>query len=189
MTYPLTTSRLSIAPLGADDAAGFVAYRQDPDVARWQGWEPTYSDVEAAQLIASQPSSDLPDRGGWLQFAIHDLGSGKMQGDVAVHALTDLPDTFELGITLAPASQHQGMATEVLKRMLDHLFTTANAHRVTANCDARNSPVARLLRGVGMRKESSQIDVEFFKNEWITLDGYAILQAEHAAQSRGAAHL
>jgi len=183
MTYPLTTSRLSIAPLGADDAAGFVAYRQDPDVACWQGWEPTYSDVEAAQLIASQPSSDLPDRGGWLQLAIHDLGSGKLQGDVAVHALTDLPDT------LAPASQHQGMATEVLKRMLDHLFTTANAHRVTANCDARNSPVARLLRGVGMRKESSQIDVEFFKNEWITLDGYAILQAEHAAQSRGAAHL
>ena len=60
---------------------------------------------------------------------------------------------------------------------------------VTANCDARNSPVARLLRGVGMRKESSQVDGEFFTDEWITLDGYAILQAEHAAQSRGAAHL
>ena len=100
MTYPLTTSRLSIAPLGADDAAGFVAYRQDPDVARWQGWEPTYSDVEAAQLIASQPSSDLPDRGGWLQLAIHELGSGKLQGDVAVHALTDLPDSVEIGITV-----------------------------------------------------------------------------------------
>ena len=40
-----------------------------------------------------------------------------------------------------------------------------------------------------MRKESSQIDVEFFKGEWITLDGYAILQAEHAAQSRGAVPL
>ncbi len=59
MTYPLTTSRLSIAPLGADDAAGFVAYRQDADVARWQGGEPTYSDVEAARLIAFQPSADL----------------------------------------------------------------------------------------------------------------------------------
>jgi hypothetical protein len=36
---------------------------------------------------------------------------------------------------------------------------------------------------VAVRKESSQIDVEFFKDEYrITLDGYAILQAEHAAQ-------
>ena len=33
MPYPLTTSRLPITPVGADDAAGFVAYRQDPDVA------------------------------------------------------------------------------------------------------------------------------------------------------------
>jgi hypothetical protein len=31
-----------------------------------------------------------------------------------------------------------------------------------------------------MRKESSQIDVEFFKDEMDHPDGYAILQAEHA---------
>jgi RimJ/RimL family protein N-acetyltransferase len=189
MTYPLITPRLSIAPLGEEDTAEFVAYRRDPDVARWQGWDPTYSEAEAAKLIASQPSADVPDSGGWLQLAIHDRGSGKLQGDVAVHSLTDVPDTFEIGITLAPASQHQGIATEAVNRMLDYLFTMVNAHRVIAICDARNNPVARLFRSVGMRKESSQIDVEFFKDEWVTLDGYAILQAEHAAQIRGAVHL
>jgi RimJ/RimL family protein N-acetyltransferase len=105
MTYPLMTPRLSIVPLTAHDAAGFVAYRQDPDVARWQGWDPTYSDAEAAKLIASQPSADVPDSGGWLQLAIHDRGFGKLQGDVAVHSLTDVPDTCEIGITLAPANQ------------------------------------------------------------------------------------
>lgn len=65
--------------------------------------------------------------------------------------------------------------------MLDHLFTAANAHRVNANCDTRNDAVAKLLIGVGMRRESSQIDVEFFKDEWITLDGYAILSNEYSA--------
>ncbi len=189
MSYPLMTPRLSIAPLSAHDAAGFVAYRRDPDVAHWQGWEPTYSDAEAANLIASQPSADLPERGGWIQLAIHDLESGELQGDLAVQSLTDVSDTFEIGITHAPASQHRGIATEAVRRVLDHLFTTVNAHRVIANCDARNRPVTRLLRRVGMRKESSQIDVEFFKDEWITLDGYAILRAEHAAQSRGIVHL
>ena len=189
MPYPLITPRLSIAPLGDQDTAEFVAYRRDPDVARWQGWDPTFSEVEAAKLIASQPSAEVPDRGGWLQLAIHDRSSGKLQGDVAVHCLADVSDTFEIGITLAPASQHHGIAIEAVNRMLDYLFTTVNAHRVIATCDARNNPVARLLRSVGMRKESSQIDVEFFKDEWVTLDGYAILHVEHAAQRRGAVHL
>lgn len=182
MTYPLITPRLSIAPLGEKDAGEFVAYRRDPDVARWQGWDPTYSEAEAAKLIASQPSAEVPHSGGWLQLAIHDRGSGELQGDVAVHRLADVSDTFEIGVTLAPASQHQGIAIEAVNRLLHYLFTTVNAHRVIATCDARNTPVARLLRSVGMRQESSQIDVEFFKHEWVTLDGYAILQAEHAAQ-------
>lgn len=189
MTFSLITTRLSIAPLGEQDAAEFVAYRRDPGVARWQGWDPTYSEAEAAKLIASQPSADIPNSGEWLQLAIHDRGSGKLVGDVAVHRLTGASDTFEIGITLAPASQHRGIATEAVNGILDYLFVTVNARRVIATCDARNNPVSRLLRSVGMRKESSQIDVEFFKNEWVTLDGYAILQAEHAAQSRDDVHL
>ena len=182
MTYPLTTPRLSITPLTEQDAAAFVSYRQDADVARWQGWEPSYSDVDAAELIASQPITDLPDTGGWLQLAIRNSESGALYGDVAIHTLDAFDDTFEIGVTLAPASQHRGIATEAVKRVLDHLFTEANAHRVTANCDTRNDAVAKLLIGVGMRKESSQIDVEFFKDEWITLDGYAILKTEYATQ-------
>lgn len=31
---PLTTSRLTLRMLGVDDAAAFVAYRNDPGVAR-----------------------------------------------------------------------------------------------------------------------------------------------------------
>lgn len=181
MTYPLTTPRLSITPLTEQDTATFVAYRQDADVARWQGWDPTYNDDDAAELINSQPATDLPESGGWLQLAIHDVETGKLFGDVAIHTLDDHDDTYEIGITLAPANQHLGIATESVKRVLDHLFTAANAHRVIANCDTRNDAVAKLLIGVGMRKESSQIDVEFFKDEWITLDGYAILTNEYSA--------
>ena len=34
----LTTSRLTIEPLAAADIPEFVAYRQRPDVARYQSW-------------------------------------------------------------------------------------------------------------------------------------------------------
>lgn len=182
MRYPLRTPRLAISPLTTDDAAAFVAYRQDADVARWQGWDPGFSETDAAELIDSQPTTELPGPGGWLQLAIRSSETGALHGDIAIHALAEFDDTFEIGITLAPASQHQGIAREALTRILDHLFTQAGAHRVTANCDTRNDAVARLVTAVGMRKESSQIDVEFFKGEWVTIDGYAMLKTEYSPQ-------
>ena len=183
MTYPLRTDRLEISPLDAQDAEAFVRYRQDEDVARWQGWEPNYGASDAADLIASQPSTDLPTHGGWLQLAIRDPSTRTLLGDAAIHRLEEPADTYEIGVTLAPASQGRGIASEAITRILGYLFTAGNAHRVTANCDARNDAVARLLVGVGMRNESRQIDVEFFKGEWITLDGYAILKSEHSARA------
>lgn len=177
-SYPLLTQRLLITPLAEQDAVAFVAYRQDPGVARWQGWEPTYSEADAAGLIATQPSSNVPQSGGWLQLAIRDIGNEGLLGDVAIHTLAEYADTYEIGVTLAPASQHRGIATEAVSRVLDFLFREVGAHRVTAVCDSRNTEVARLLGGIGMRRESSQVDCEWFKGEWITLDSWAILKSE-----------
>jgi RimJ/RimL family protein N-acetyltransferase len=103
---------------------------------------------------------------------------------VAIHCRDDVDDTYENAITVAPASQHRGIASEAIPEILLYLFTTGNVHRDTASCDARNSPAARLFVGAGMRKESRQIDVEFFKEEWITLDSYAIVKAKHASGAR-----
>jgi aminoglycoside 6'-N-acetyltransferase len=182
VTYPLQTARLEITPLEGRDTETFVRYRQDDDIARWQGWDPNYGISDAAELLAAQPSTDLPERGGWLQLAIRDRHSATLLGDAAIHCLDELADTYEIGITLASASQHQGIASEAVKLILDHLFSAGNAHRVTANCDARNIAAARLLVRAGMRKESRQVEVEFFKGEWITLDGYAILKSEHLSE-------
>lgn len=182
VSYPLKTSRLSIAPLTQRDAAVFVRYRQDPDVARWQSWEPTYSDADAAELLASQPSGPVPPAGGWLQLAIRDSDSELLLGDVAIHTSAEYADTYEVGVTIAAENQHRGIAAEAVTRVLEFLFSEGAAHRVTANCDARNAPIARLLVRCGMRKESSQLDCEFFTGEWITLDGYAILASEFAAK-------
>lgn len=170
-----------IEPLAEADAVDFARYRRDPDVARWQSWTPDYSDDDARALIASQPSSELPEPGAWLQLAVRAHGSGKLLGDVAIHRVPDQPDTFEIGVTLASSSHGMGFATEALGCVLRFLFTEASAHRVVAFCDARNEPVARLLRRLGFRHESRQVDADFFKGEWTTLDGYAMLADEARA--------
>ena len=181
MPLQLTTARLVIEPLQVADVPAFVAYRQDPDVARWQSWDTDYSEADGRALVGSQPDG-LPAAGNWLQLAVRDRSSGELYGDVAVHRLADVPDTFEIGMTFARQSQHRGFATEAVTGVLDHLFADAGAHRVTAQCDARNTSVARLLRRLHLRQESHQVQAEYAKSEWITLDGYAVLAFEHAAQ-------
>jgi RimJ/RimL family protein N-acetyltransferase len=184
--YPLRTARMVVDPLVEADVPEFVGYRQDPDVARWQSWTPDYSRADALELISGQPTSDLPHAGGWVQLALRSSDAGNLLGDVAIHRLDSQPDTFEIGITLAAASQGRGLASEALDRVLEFLFIANAAHRVVAQCDARNEPVARVLRRTGFRQESRQVDADFFKGEWTTLDGYALLAREYVNGSRRA---
>jgi aminoglycoside 6'-N-acetyltransferase len=72
----------------------------------------------------------------------------------------------ELGFTLAPAYQGKGYATEAVRGMLEHLFTERNLHRVSAECDARNTASARLLERVGFRQEGLRLSNTWFKGEW-----------------------
>ena len=187
-----TTARLTIEPLSERDVDAFTEYRRDPDVARYQSWDTDYSVSDAKHLVAAQGDGELPSPGSWLQLAVRETASGRLLGDLALHRLDDQPDTFEIGVTLAPSSQGRGIAAEALGALLDFVFDAEQAHRVIAFCDARNSPVARLLTRLGFRQESSQVDADWFKGEWTTLNGYAMLARERrnegADAARGTAH-
>lgn len=174
----LATERLRISPLAAADIAAFVAYRRKPAIARYQSWETTYSDADATLLVAAQPATELPVAGDWLQLALHATDDGHLVGDVAVHRLADQPGTFEIGVTLAPAEHGRGLGGEALTAVVDALFAAHAAHRVVATCDARNDAVRALLARVGLRQESRLVDADWFKGEWTTVDGFAVLRDE-----------
>ncbi|GAA3016342.1 GNAT family N-acetyltransferase [Microbacterium aurantiacum] len=177
MVLPLRTERLTLSVLTAADRTAFVRYRRDPDVARWQSWSTTYSDDDADALLADQPAGIEAGSGRWVQIAIHDAG-GTLQGDVAVRALSDQPDSYEIGVTLAPAAQGRGIASEALAALTEALFTELGAHRVFAVSDARNENVARLMRRSGFRHEGRNVDADWFKNEWTSLDTWAMLRRD-----------
>lgn len=183
----LSTARLTIEPLSKRDVDAFTEYRRDPDVARYQSWDTDYSVSDAKHLVAAQGDGELPPTGRWLQLAVRETASGRLLGDLALHRLDDQPDTFEIGVTLAPSSQGRGTAAEALGALLDFVFDAEQAHRVIAFGDARNSPVARLLTRLGFRRESSQVDADWLKGEWTTLNGYAMLARERRNEGAEAA--
>jgi RimJ/RimL family protein N-acetyltransferase len=158
----LTTERLVLRPFAAADAPAFAAYRSDPEVARYQGWEAPFSLAHAEEFVREVGVLD-PTAPGWYQFAVE--ADGVLVGDVGV-GLHENRMQAEIGYTLATAYQGRGYATEAVRRVLTYLFEVRGLHHVSAECDARNERSARLLARLGFRQEGHRVRSTWAKGEW-----------------------
>lgn len=173
-----TTPRLVLRRFGAGDLPAMVAYRSDPEVARYQSWTPDWSLLDAMEFLREDQATALGTRGAWTQVALVERERGTLVGDVALHFVAAQPDTVELGVTLARAHQGRGLAAEALRAVVSWLFAVHGTHRVLAQADARNTAVRRLLARVGLRQEAELVEADFWKGEWTTLCIYAVLARE-----------
>ena len=80
------------------DLARFQAYRRDPDVGEFQGWEPE-SDHEAARFIEDMNGVDFFPRGAWVQLGIADKYTDDLIGDVGICVSAD-GEKAEIGFTV-----------------------------------------------------------------------------------------
>jgi aminoglycoside 6'-N-acetyltransferase len=158
----LTTERLVLRPFTAADAPAFAAYRSDPDVARYQGWDTPFPLAQAEEFVREVGAAD-PTAPGWFQYAAE--VNGVLVGDVGV-GLNENRMQADIGYTLATAHQGRGYAAEAVHRVLAHLFEERGLHRVAAECDARNERSARLLARLGFRQEGHRVRSTWAKGEW-----------------------
>lgn len=87
MRDEIRTDRLVLRPLRASDAECLFAYRGDPEVARFQSWEPQSLDEMHALIAAEQGrGSDEP---GWSQLAIAEAATGVLLGAAPGSPATD----------------------------------------------------------------------------------------------------
>ena len=152
-------------------------YRSDPEVCRYQGFEPgSLDDVEAFIDRVQANAFDTP--GSWFQFGIRLQESGVLVGDLGTHVMAEDPRQVEIGVTLAPAHQGQGLATEAVSCLLGHLLGPVGKHRVFASVDPRNVPCIKLLERVGMRQEAHVRQSLWLKGEWVDDMVFGILASE-----------
>jgi [ribosomal protein S5]-alanine N-acetyltransferase len=181
----LRTARLRLRPFAEADLPAFVAYRRDPEVARYQEWDETFS-AEDAQALFDRWRGVAPGTpGAWFRFAIEEAASGTLLGDCVLHVKEDDPRQAEIGFTLACGYQGKGYAAEAVGAVLEYAFATLALHRVIAITDARNAAAARLLERVGMRREGHHLQNVWFKGAWGDEFSFAILRDEWLARSKG----
>lgn len=176
----IETPRLYLRRFQLADLHTFLAYRNDPEVARYQSWEQT-GEHEARDFIAEQQHIAPGQHGEWFQFAIVDKTSGVLVGDCGLGMRTDEPVQATIGYSFAREHQGKGYATEGVRAVLQYAFETLRLHRVTATADCRNMRSVALLERLGMRREAHAIECCWFKGEWSDEYSYAMLGREWLA--------
>jgi len=179
MDLEIITRRLRLSRLAPSDVMAIYEYRSDPEVCRYQSFEPG-SIEDAAAFTARLQGYPFDTPGTWFQFAIRQAGSAEVIGDVGVHFPDDSPRQAEIGFTLAPAYQGRGYATEAVSALIEHLLGSCKKHRVFASVDPRNIRSVALLERLGMRQEAHFRESLWFKGEWVDDVIYAILRSEWA---------
>ena len=175
----LTTSRLRLRPLEGRDAAALGAYRSDPEVARFQSWQPPYTSSQALELIAEMQGRSLNDE-GWTQIAVSDLKTDELLGDIGFRRFE--PRQAEIGFTLSRAYQGQGLMREALEALISEAFGTLNLHRITANTDARNLASQKLLTRLRFRLEGVLVQSWWENESWYDEHLYALLHSDWHAK-------
>src|SRR5829696_6862943 len=102
----IESKRLILRRFRDTDLAPFVAYRNDPEVARYQSWD-SFDEREARAFIREVGSAQPGVAGDWFQFAIESKEVGSLVGDCALQVDGQEPYRaelgFRLGSRLAPA--------------------------------------------------------------------------------------
>ncbi len=152
---PLVTERLFLRRFTDGDLDAFLAYRNDPEVARYQSWE-SYTEEEARSLITAVKTLRPGVPGHWFQVAVELRETGELIGDLAFADNADDPTQVEVGFTFDRAHQGRGYATEAMTRLLPYLFEPPGLAQVVAIIDSLNHSAAALLQRLGFRYQETQ---------------------------------
>ncbi len=173
----IETLRLRLRPFTASDLPAFIAYRNDPVVARYQSWE-GISEAEAEAFLQQQKKIQPGVPGQGMQIAIELQKTGALIGDCYFIILEHDQRQAEIGYTLSRACQGQGFATEAVSCLLTYAFAQLHLHRITAITDCENLASIALLERLGMRREGHFRQNVWFKGKWGDEYLYAILAEE-----------
>jgi aminoglycoside 6'-N-acetyltransferase len=145
---PIVTERLRLRRSRPEDAETISAYRSDPEVHRYQGWERT--DPDGIREEIEEMAERRPGEPGWVQFSVEDRETGRLLGDVGLSPADGEPGVVKVGYTMAPSAQGRGFATEAVRALVAYAFDVLDARVVRAYASAENVPSIRVAEKAGL---------------------------------------
>ena len=150
----LTTDRLVLRHLGADDADVLVETDSDPAVMRHlTGGEPSLPPEVVREQVLPRILATYERWGGRFGLlAAYERDTGRCVGWFQLRRDPDGPgDEVELGYRLRQAAWGRGLATEGVRALLHKAFGELGLQRVYGDTMAVNTGSQRVMAKAGMR--------------------------------------
>ena len=151
-------------PTDADIDVIAPAFR-DADVGGEAGLPPVDADQLRLMLHAQLPA--LRERGLLAPYVIEDTASGAILGGANLSRFDPLRDTVELGYWLFREARGRGVATRVVRALVEHAFANGIL-RVEAVVRIGNTPSERVLERVGFEREG--VKRKLLRHEGVRVD-------------------
>lgn len=143
----IETSRVILRPFKETDLYDLHDYAKVKGIGEMAGWTHHKNLFKTKKLLKEH--IDNPN-----MFAIELKSNNLVIGHIAINEdpLEDNETVKELGFVLHPAYHNQGIMSEVVNKVLHHLFLT-NIQAVYACCFLDNHPSKRLIEKCGFTFE------------------------------------
>jgi RimJ/RimL family protein N-acetyltransferase len=175
---PLETERLVLRTFAASDREAVLGIYGHPDVARYLYEEPLTPEEAGAAIDKRVALQAIRAEGDGLRLAAVLKTTHELIGDCSLFWHPNGHRLGEIGFVFDPRYQGHGYATEGARVLLRIAFEELELHRVIGRTEVRNTPSARVLEKLGMRREAHLIENEWVKDEWQSELVYAILDRE-----------
>ena len=145
----LKTQRLRLDNLRTEDVKRILAYRNDPDCARYQRWEAVSAEA-VADFVKGFADCTWLSKEEEQHYAIR---AGEiLVGDLA-YFYNEEDRCVTLGITVAPEHHRKGYARELLSAVVAAVRSAYPELDIVALIDPENEASIALFEGLGFERE------------------------------------
>lgn len=172
----LSTNRLTLRRVIADDAPHLLAYLSKPEVVRHMGLDPFTSLEDALEEIAWYDS--ILEEGTGVRWGITLTGQNEVIGSCGFLNVSAKHQRAEIGFELSSDHWGRGIAGEALRAVVRHGFAQLGFHRIEALVEPANTASQQLLERVGFTREGLLRGYEFTRGKYDDLYMYSLLETD-----------
>lgn len=143
----LTTERLTLRQLSAEDQQDILALRSDPEINRYLNRQPCKTAADAISFI-NKVNENIEKKIA-LYWAITLTGSKTFTGTICLFDFSTPKNSCEIGYELMTEFQGQGIMKEAVQVVIDYVFQSLEFKKILAVTHCGNLGSARLLERSG----------------------------------------
>lgn len=173
----LRDDKVLLRAIEEDDAAVLMDLINDPEVENAvYGWSYPVSLASQKKWIANLSNDST------VRYAI--VFDEKTVGVAIISSIDMKNRTGNMNIKLVKAARGKGVATRVVKLMIQYCFDELNLHCLTANVIERNSESRKLWEKLGFRQDGILRDRVFKNGKYHNAIAYSLLKEEYYEGNR-----